>query len=271
MILGFEHSAPRDIVGCKGHNLSRMWQAGLPVPRGFCISWDAFQSLDTSDLDCAVARLGACAFAVRSSAVQEDAISASFAGILLSRLNVPAAGVLSVLSEIQKSALAPAVKDYSQRRHIESSLRVAAIVQMFVAADVSGVLFMRDPSTGAGNIAVEASWGLGSGVVDGIVRPDRWTISEAGLVISSAIADKDVAIVPQENGGTRQIRVDPALRRRPCLTPESLVQLATLASQCEQLFSSPQDIEWAISANGIFLLQSRPITSQLEKPRIERI
>ena len=263
MILGFEHTAPRDVVGCKGHNLSRMWQAGLPVPRGFCISWDAIQTLDTSDLDCAVARVGASAFAVRSSAVQEDAISASFAGILLSRLNVTAEGVLSVLSDIQKSALAPGVETYSQRRHVESSLRVAAIVQTFIAADVSGVLFMRDPSTGAGNIVVEACWGLGSGVVDGIVRPDRWTISENGVVISSAIADKDVAIVPQQNGGTREMRVDPALRRRPCLTAESLVQLATLASQCEQLFGSPQDIEWAISANEISLLQSRPITSQV--------
>jgi pyruvate, water dikinase len=264
VIVGFEQNAAPDIVGCKGHNLSRMWQAGLPVPKGFCVSWDAIESLDTSDLNCALARLGAAAFAVRSSAVQEDALSASFAGILLSRLNVTSAeGVLCVLTEIQKSALAPAAENYSQRRHVESSLRVAAIVQTFIAADVSGVLFMRDPSTGAGNIVVEACWGLGSGVVDGVVRPDRWTIAENGSVLSSAIADKDVAIVPDEKGGTREIHVDPALRRRPCLTDNSLQELSMLAAKCERLFGAPQDIEWAISENRIWLLQSRPITSQV--------
>jgi pyruvate, water dikinase len=264
VIVGFEQNAPPDVVGCKGHNLSRMWQAGLPVPKGFCVSWDAIESLDTTDLDCALARLGANAFAVRSSAVQEDALSASFAGILLSRLNVTTAeGVRCVLIEIQKSALAPAAENYSQRRHVESSLRVAAIVQTFVRADVSGVLFMRDPSTGAGNIVVEACWGLGYGVVDGVVRPDRWTISEKGIVISSTIADKDVAIVPNGNGGTKETRVDPALRRRPCLGDESLHELSILAARCERLFGTPQDIEWGISENHIWLLQSRPITSQV--------
>ena len=264
MIVGFEQNAPPDVVGCKGHNLSRMWQAGLPVPRGFCISWDAIESLDTTDLDCALARLGATAFAVRSSAVQEDALSASFAGILLSRLNVTTAeGVRSVLTEIQKSALAPAAENYSQRRHVESSLRVAATVQTFIPADVSGVLFMRDPSTGAGNIVVEACWGLGSGVVDGIVRPDRWSISGLGEILSSSIADKDVAVVPQGGGGTKEIRVDPALRRRPCVNQDSLRELSVLARSCEKLINAPQDIEWAIAANHIWLLQSRPITSQV--------
>jgi pyruvate,water dikinase len=136
-------------------------------------------------------------------------------------------------------------------------------VQTFIPADVSGVLFMRDPSTGAGKIIVEACWGLGSGVVDGVVRPDRWIISDKGLLISSAIADKDVAIVPNGNGGTTETRVDPALRRRPCLNDESLHELSIQASRCERLFGAPQDIEWAISENRIWLLQSRPITSQV--------
>lgn len=262
MIIGFEQKAPIEIVGCKGHNLSRMFQAGLPVPPGFCVTWDGIESLDISELHGALARLGASAFAVRSSGIQEDANSASFAGILLSRLNVTTAeGVLSVLTDIRKSASAPAAESYSQRRNVQFSLRVAAIVQTFIAAEASGVLFMRDPLTGASHTVVEACWGLGSGVVEGLVRPDRWIISADGSVISSHIADKDIAVVSREDGGTREIAVDPACRRRPCLSAESLQQLSLLSRACERLFGSPQDIEWAVADNRVWLLQSRPITA----------
>jgi len=262
VIVGFEQEAPLDIVGCKGHNLSRMWRAGLPVPAGFCITWDSVETLDTHDLNCALTRLGAIAYAVRSSAVQEDAVSASFAGILLSRLNVTTTdGVLSVLHDIRESALAPAAEGYSQRRNVRSSLRVSVIVQTFVDADASGVLFMRDPLTGSRCIVVEACWGLGSGAVEGRVRPDRWTVSDDGTVTSSHIADKDVAVVSSEHGGTKETAVDPACRRRPCLEPDALRQLSQLATRCERLFGGPQDIEWAISGDRVWLLQSRPITS----------
>jgi pyruvate,water dikinase len=262
VIIPFDQEPTREMVGCKGHNLSRMWRAGLPVPSGFCVPWDGMESLDTSELNCALARLDAASFAVRSSAIQEDSELASFAGILLSRLNVTSAeAVLSVLTEIRNAAVTPAATDYSKRRHVQTAIRVAAIVQTFIRADASGVLFMRDPLTGAGNIVVEAAWGLGVGVVEGLVRPDRWVIAKDGTVISSHIADKDIAIFPAEHGGTAESPVDPACRRRPCLSIESLHELSGLASECEQLFGSPQDIEWAISGGRVWLLQSRPITS----------
>jgi pyruvate,water dikinase len=57
--------------------------------------------------------------------------------------------------------------------------------------------------------------------------------------------------------------VDPACRRRPCLSPDYLQQLSRLAVECERLFGSPQDIEWAVCDNRVWLLQSRPITAAL--------
>jgi pyruvate,water dikinase len=119
---------------------------------------------------------------------------------------------------------------------------------------------MGDPQGGASHIVVEACWGLGPGVVEGLVRPDRWIITADGTVLSSHIADKDIAIVPGVQGGTTQIAVSSACRRRPCLSLESLQQLAQLAAQCEELFGNPQDIEWAVCADRLWLLQSRPIT-----------
>src|SRR5262245_61518873 len=181
MIIRFDQEARIEIVGCKGHNLSRMWKAGLPVPSGFCITCDGMPTIDVSGLCQALADLGSAAFAVRSSAIHEDTNDASFAGMLLSRLNVTAMeDVVSALQEIRSSVLTPAALGYSQRLNVTASPRIAAIVQTFVPAEVSGVLFMRDPQTPAGHFVVEACWGLGTGVVEGLVRPDRWIISPEG-------------------------------------------------------------------------------------------
>jgi len=239
-----------------------MWQAGLPVPQGFSVTWDGLQSLAAAELNLVLLALGAVAFAVRSSAIQEDALLASFAGILLSRLNVTTPeGVLTALSDIRESASAPAAVGYSRQRDVEPSLRVAAVVQAFIPAEASGVLFMRDPLTGRDQMVVEGCWGLGPGIAEGLVRPDRWVIAHDGAVISSHVADKDIAVVASAGAGTTQMPVDSACRRRPCLSFESLQELARLASECEQLFGGPQDIEWAVHADRIWLLQSRPITS----------
>jgi pyruvate,water dikinase len=267
MILRFDQELPVEIAGHKAHNLSRMWQAGLPVPPGFCITWEEIDNIGSCELDRALAELGAHAFAVRSSAIQEDALDASFAGMLLSRLNIrDTAGVLLALQEIRNSAAAPAALGYSRRLNVLHSPQAAAVVQAFLAAEASGVLFMRDPRMSARYLDVEACWGLGPGVVEGLVRPDRWIISADGTVISSHIADKDIAIVPTEHGGTTQTAVDPACRRRPCLSLGSLHQLSRLAAECERLFGSPQDIEWAVWDKRVWLLQSRPITaSKLER------
>ena len=261
MILHFDQEPPIEIAGCKGHNLSRMWQAGLPVPAGFCVTWDGIDTV-SSELSCALSRLQAASFAVRSSAIHEDARDASFAGVLVSRLNVTTTdSVLSALQDIRDSVSAPAALSYSRRLKVPHSPRIAAVVQTFLCAEASGILFMRDPQTPEGNLVVEACWGLGPAVVEGLVRPDRWIISTDGTVISSHIADKDIAVLPSEHEGTKQTSVDPACRRRPCLTLESLQQLSRLAAECERLFGSPQDIEWAVASGKVWLLQSRPITT----------
>src|SRR5439155_23233721 len=123
------------------------------------------------------------------------------------------------------------------------------------------VLFSRGPFAATRRTVVEACWGLGWGVVECLVRPDRWILSADGTLISSHIAGKDTAVVPGDREGTRQMPVDPSRRRRPCLETESLRRLSQLAIACERLFGGAQDIEWAVSGNRVWLLQSRPITS----------
>ena len=262
MIVGLHEDVCAELSGHKAHNLSKMWHAGLPVPPGFCMTWDAVERHDTSGLDSALAPLEANTFAVRSSAVEEDGLHTSFAGILASRLNLLSSEeIRSALHDIRDSAVAPSAVDYSTRRNLPHPIRVAAVVQVFVPAVASGVLFMRDPNGAPGHFVVEACWGLGPGVVEGLVRPDRWLISENGELISAHIADKDIAIIPRADGGTTQMLVDASCRRRPCVPVETLYELSRLAAECGRVFGGPQDIEWAVWDNRVWLLQSRPITA----------
>lgn len=260
MIRHFAGEAPAAAVGRKAYNLSLMWRAGLPVPAGFSIPCDT-AVIPQAELAAALERLNACAFAVRSSALNEDASAASFAGIFHSHLNVSGLEtVLARVADVRQSAGAAAADKYAQRLNVARTARAGVIVQAFVHAEASGVLFTRESQSGAAHLVVEAAWGLGPAVADGLVRPDRWMLSGEGDLLSSQLSDKDVAVVAAPGGGVTEIAVDAPCRRRACLQHESLEQLAALARRCERLFGAPQDIEFAIQDGRVWLLQSRPIT-----------
>lgn len=259
-IVRFDEQANADQIGGKGFRLCRLTQAALPVPRGFCVTVQGMETVTPADIREALVQLGSKSVAVRSSAVEEDSGSASFAGIYTSRLNLCLVEeIVDALHEIRRSASSPAAAAYRLKRGITAEPRMAAVVQEFLNPDASGVLFMTDPLEGTRRIVVEGAWGIGESVVGGRVTPDRWVLSPHGNLISRTISDKDVATVADQNGIT-EIEVDSCRRRRLCLEEDSLGDLFELAVACENLFGGPQDIEWALALNRIWLLQSRPIT-----------
>jgi phosphoenolpyruvate synthase/pyruvate phosphate dikinase len=259
-IVWFDQQAYADEIGGKGFRLCRLAQAALPVPKGFCVTVSGMETLRPVDIEAALAQMGSKSVAVRSSAIEEDSGIASFAGIYVSRLNLSSVEeIVDALHEIRRSASSPAAVAYRLKRGITAETRMAAVVQEFLNPEASGVLFMTDPLEGTRRIVVEGAWGIGESVVGGRVTPDRWVLSPKGDLISSTISDKDVATVAGQNGVT-EIEVDSCRRRRPCLEEVSLLDLFQLAIACENLFGGPQDIEWALALNRIWLLQSRPIT-----------
>jgi phosphoenolpyruvate synthase/pyruvate phosphate dikinase len=54
-----------------------------------------------------------------------------------------------------------------------------------------------------------------------------------------------------------------ALQAPEVLTADQAMEIAALARRAEVAFGAPQDIEWAIDADGLHILQSRPITTPL--------
>lgn len=202
-------------------------------------------------------------YAVRSSAVGEDAHEASYAGQLDSFLSVPADEIIAATIKVWASAYSARVLAYRARMGLrDSPHEVAVIIQEMVTPLVSGVMFTRDPLTGDCGNVISAAWGLGEGVVTDRAASDTYRIDWHSGRIRREVADKASRVVPDvgARGGTCIETVPMELRRRAALLDGEILALRAIGDRVEEALHGPQDIEWALDANGrILLLQARPI------------
>lgn len=286
--LGDPHCADREVSGGKAAHLSRL-AAAYRVPSGFCVTAAAFDRAVAAGAAGPLAgdpaampphllpelarayhelgeRCGAAevAVAVRSSAVDEDSVSASFAGQYETYLNVRGvAAVATAVSRCWASGAALRVREYRRQHGLpEQDARLAVLIQQLVLADVSAVVFTANPLTGdRGEVIVTAAWGLGESVVGGSVTPDTYAVRKTNLgVVSRRIADKQRMTVPVP-GGTAERPVPAFLRRRPVLDDAHVQEMARLAVALEEIMGWPADVECAFQAGTLYLLQCRPITA----------
>jgi pyruvate,water dikinase len=253
--------------GPKAVQLGVAMRAGLPVPEGLALSYLAVADVGSGeDAGLAEAIASSCAgaahWAVRSSAVGEDSPLASFAGIHLSVLGVAgAAAITQAVRDVHASASDAGATAYRSRLGLAVEARMAVIVQRLIDSDVAGVMFTRNPVTGAEERVIEASWGLGESVVSGLVTPDRYVLDLAGRLCERQLGEKDLAIRRDGLGGTHEVPVRSELIAAPCLNDDDLAALHALALRCDQAFGTTEhDIEFAVCAGVLYLLQRRPIT-----------
>jgi pyruvate,water dikinase len=207
--------------------------------------------------------------AVRSSTVAEDGDNASFAGQQETYLyTVGLDDVLTRLRDCWASLYTPQAIAYRARLPREQRIaatRMAVGVQAMVDATTSGVAFTVSPRTGDRSvIAVNASWGLGQAVVSGEVTPDEFWLSKAGPTITRrTVVRKARECRPADSGrGVVMVDVPPDRRDVACVDDAQLHALAALALRIEEYYGCPQDIEWALTADGrLLVLQSRPETT----------
>jgi pyruvate, water dikinase len=258
------------VCGGKAAHLSQALAAGLAVPPGFVLPPEAVERIarglasasERAVLDARLHDLGV-PVAVRSSAIGEDGLVASFAGQHTSVLNLPDLDtMLTAIASVWSSGRSASARAYRERMRIAGEPEVAAIVQALVPSDVAGVLFTADPISGSDELfVVEAAWGFGEAVVAGLVTPDHYVINRRGTVIERLIGQKDIAIRAISGGGTRDRVVDAPQQTNPCLDDQALMRLVDLGLACERLFGPRQDIEWALAGGILYLLQCRPVTT----------
>lgn len=246
--------------GGKAAQLAVAVRAGLPVPDGVAIDAGTVERIAAGGLEGPPLTGGP--FAVRSSAVDEDAADASFAGQHRTCLGVPdAAAVAAAVRDVWESGRTPSALAYRDRMGLPPTVSVAVVVQRLVPADAAGVLFTRNPVTGADERVVEAAWGLGESVVQGLVTPDLYRLDVGGAVLERTPGYKDVAVRLCADGGTVERPVAGELVESLCLSDGQLASLHTLADRCAQVFHGPRDIEWAFAGDRLWLLQCRPVTT----------
>ena len=119
--------------------------------------------------------------AVRSSAVDEDGQTSSFAGQYETYLNIAGAGpVAEAVARCWASAGSEQVRDYREHNDLAAGdLAIAVLVQQMVPADIAGVAFSANPISGSrAEAVINASWGLGESVVGGTVTPDTYVVAK---------------------------------------------------------------------------------------------
>ena len=208
--------------------------------------------------------------AVRSSATTEDLADASFAGQQETYLNVK--GKDQLLESIKKcfASLFTSRATYYRKKkgfaHEKSSL--AVVVQKMIDANKSGVIFSKDPTFKNEDVIIEAVWGLGEGIVSGKVTPDKYVLSPELEIKDTQIANKKVAITRDSSGKKEIVKLNEEKAKQQVLKNHEIRKLGDMALKLEEHYQKPQDIEFAIEREEIYIVQTRPVTT-IEK-RVEK-
>ena len=277
----------RDLTGGKGSGCARLIRYGFNVPRGFVVTIDAFrefisrvdtgkddvladtqpvrlrairQSIMATSFPDAVRRAIVKSYhglggrvAVRSSMKAEDSVLASYAGQLESTLGVEGeAGLLDSIKKIFASLYSERLVHYRAGQKIRvrretGTLEMAVLVQHMINAETSGIAFTADPNTGQRCVIIECAAGYGDRIVNGRVDTDRYVVDA--------------------RGGLSEQRL---VHGVSALSQELVLALAEHSNRIASRMMRPQDIEWVWDGSEFYFLQSRPITTLLDKPVYSR-
>jgi len=261
-----EEASEISLFGSKATGLGEAARAGISLPPGVALSGDLVDAVASGDEEASkqvgeLVRSLSCPLAVRSSAVDEDGAEASFAGQHITLLNVPTPeDVESAVKEVWWSANSDSAITYRQRVGLFTRPSVGVVVQSLLDPDVAGVMFTKNPITGADERMIEASWGLGEAVVAGQVIPDNFRLTRSGEVLERRPGRKDVAVRRAPEGGTIEDPVAPELVEKLCLDDGQLAEMSRLADRCEEVYGPGRDIEFAFADGRLYLLQCRAVT-----------
>ena len=234
--LGEVGLADAPTVGGKAASLGELLVGGTRVPDGVILPAGfgaAPPELRRSAIADAVAELGGGPFAVRSSGVAEDGAEHSFAGMYETVLDVAPEDLPDAVDRCLASATAARVTDYDG----PDGTSMAVLIQRMVQPAAAGVALTADPVTGdRQTCVVTAVRGLGERLVSGAAQGDEWVVTDGHATA----------------------------RRQPELAIDR-AQAEAVASEARRIAESrgaPEDVEWAIDADGaLWILQARPMTA----------
>lgn len=258
--------------GPKMGRLGELIRGGVDVPDGFVVTADTGgeDRIDddlVSEIAAAYRHLtedGPQPVVVRSSATDEDGSTASFAGVYNSYLGVVGTEQIVAAVESCRAALhSERATGYRERMAGTGPASMAVGVMRMVPARSSGVAFTIDPVTGRDDrFIIEATWGFGEPVVQGVVNPDRIELgADDGRILRYEPGDKKIALVYQHNGMAR-VELPPDQARQPALSAEEVTVLYDRLRAVIGIAGCPVDCEWVVDQSGhAWIVQWRAVTA----------
>jgi pyruvate,water dikinase len=233
-----------------------------------------------NEIKAAYKKLNAQKVAVRSSATAEDLPDASFAGQQRTFLNVTGEDdVVTAVQNCWASLFEPRAIFYREEHRFDHfEVGIAVPVQTMVQSEMSGVLFTVEPlSSDDTKILIEAIYGLGELIVSGDVTPDLYLLEKKNFkILEKTVAKQAWQLIGNDKVKTElegNIRADipEELQSKQKIDDKDIVQLAKLGKKIEDLYKSPQDIEWAKQGDQLFIVQARPVTTMKETQKSDEL
>jgi len=203
--------------------------------------------------------------AVRSSSNIEDLKNVSFAGQMETFLNVKGdANLILKIKEVWASLFDSKALFYRHENKLDHfRIGSAVVIQKMVNSEMSGVIFTIDPvNRDKTKVIIEAIYGLGELLAKGEVTPDHYEVSKKGnVIVYKKVAEQQI-MLKKKGFSNNKIRVSKEKCGKQKITDEQIVKLVALGKKLESHYGYPQDVEWAIEKNKIYILQTRPVTTK---------
>ncbi|HET9347913.1 MAG TPA: PEP/pyruvate-binding domain-containing protein, partial [Arthrobacter sp.] len=298
--LGGTGTAPLKLVGGKALNLGKLLAAGLPVPRGFCLTTAAYELAEPPGLAALAAELDVPRTAAETAASGAAPVTvAGRARALIEEAPIPPAVDAAVRSAyadlggtlpvaVRSSATAEDLPFASFAGQQDSYLDVVGADAVVEAVRRCWASLWSDravayrSANGISNrdvglaVVVQAMVDAATAGVLFTANPVTGTRTEtvinaspgSGQAVVSGAVNPDQFVLDTASGAVR-LRTpggtDPG--RGPALGEPRLQELTALGDRVQRLLGAPQDIEWAVDTAGrIWLTQSRPITALYPLP-----
>jgi pyruvate, water dikinase len=205
--------------------------------------------------------------AVRSSATAEDLPDFSFAGQQATYLNVKKTdNVIQAVHQCWASLYTARAIYYREKNNFDhNKVFIAVVVQKMVDSEKAGVMFSINPATNnEDEIIIEAGFGFGDAVVSGAISPDNYVVDKHTFEIKNkTINNKEFMFYRDPNTGRTNKRIlSHDKSRMQVLNENEIIQIAKLAKLSEEYYKNPQDMEFAIAGNKVYMVQTRAITTQ---------
>ncbi len=234
---------------------------------------------------------GHAKLAVRSSSLMEDTEGSSFAGQFQTFLGIEGeADFLTAVRACWGALWSPRAMRYMEDKDITATDTARAVlVQPLVDARASGGGLSQ---TADGGMSVSATWGLGEALAQGEVVPDRYDLTAEGELVEAVAGQQFEHSAychvhqsapprhPQQHGHDHDHSHDhdhdhshehehhhgDDARTDRCLSDERVRELAGYMKIAEEMMGKPVEVEWAMDAAGIRMLQARPL--HVQEPQV---